>query len=100
MLDEDANPVKGALVKLGTLQTTTDDAGNFLLANPPVGPDQLLFIDGGPASTPGKSFPIVPYKVTIVAGQANTLGFTPYLHFQKTTGLVDISNPTPACSGW
>ncbi len=31
-------------------------------------------------------------KVTIVAGQANTLGFTPHLHFQKTTGMVDISN--------
>ncbi len=92
VLDEDAMPVKGAVVKFGTLQTTTDDAGNFLLLNPPVGPDQLLFIDGGPASTPGKSLPIIPYKVTIVAGQANTLGFTPYLHFQKTTNLVDISN--------
>ena len=27
-----------------------------------------------------------------MAGQTNTLGFTPYLHFQKTTGLVVISN--------
>ncbi len=51
-----------------------------------------MFIDGGPASSPGKSLPIIPYKVTIIAGQTNTLGFTPYLHFQKTTGLVDISN--------
>ncbi len=92
VLDEDAMPVKGATVKLGTLQTTTDDAGNFLLLNPPVGAAQLLLIDGGPASSPGKSLPIIPYKVTIVAGQANTLGFTPYLHAQKTTGLVDISN--------
>ena len=69
-----------------------DDAGNFLLLNPPVGADQLLLVDGGPASTPDKSFPIVPYKVTIVAGQANTLGFTPHLHAQKTTGTVAISN--------
>ncbi len=92
ILDEDAQPVKGAVVKLGTLQTTTDDAGGFLLVNPSAGPDQLLLIDGGPASSPGKSFPIIPYKVTIVAGQDNTLGFTPHLHFQKTTGLVDISN--------
>jgi hypothetical protein len=60
--------------------------------NPPVGADQLLFIDGGPASTPGKSLPIIPYKVTIVAGQANALSFVPHLHFQKTTGMVDISN--------
>ncbi|MGH7205793.1 MAG: DUF6531 domain-containing protein [Nitrospiraceae bacterium] len=92
VLDEDAKPVQGALVKLGTLQATTDEGGNFLILNPPTGADQLLFIDGGPASTPGRSLPIVPYKVTIVAGQANTLGFTPKLHFQKTTGLVDISN--------
>src|SRR2546427_8737331 len=97
VLDEDAKPVKGALVKLGplnapTAQATTDDGGNFLLQNAQAGANQLLFIDGGPASTPEHNFPIVPYKVTIVAGQANTLGFTPYLHFQKTTGLVDISN--------
>jgi RHS repeat-associated protein len=90
--DEDDKPVKNALVKLGILQVITDDGGNFLMQNPPVGADQLLFIDGGPASTPGRSLPIVPYKVTIVAGQNNTLGFIPRLHFQKTTGFVDISN--------
>ncbi|MGH8581986.1 MAG: DUF6531 domain-containing protein, partial [Gammaproteobacteria bacterium] len=65
---------------------------NFLIQNPPAGANQLLFIDGGPASTPTHNFPIIPYKVTIVAGQNNTLGFTPHLHFQKTTGMVDISN--------
>ncbi len=92
VLDEEAQPVKGAVVRLGALQTTTDDAGGFLIQNPPVGPDQLFLIDGGPASTPEKSLPIIPYKVTIVAGQDNRLGFTPYLHFQKTTNLVDISN--------
>ncbi len=92
VLDENANPVKGALIKLGTLQTSADDGGNFLLLNPPVGPDQLVFIDGGPASSPGRSLPLLTYKVTIVAGQTSTLGFTPYLHFQKTSGLVDISN--------
>src|SRR5207245_11602752 len=94
---EDGKPGKGALGKLRTLnaptaQTTTDDGGNFLLQNAPAGSGQMLFIDGGPASTPDHNFPVVPYKVTIVAGQANTLGFTPHLHFQKTTGLVDISN--------
>jgi RHS repeat-associated protein len=92
VLDEEDNPVKNALITLGALQVSTDDAGNFLLLNPPVGANQLLFIDGGLASTPTKSFPIVPYKVTIVAGQANTLGFVPHLHFQKTTGLTDIAN--------
>lgn len=92
VLDEEENPVKGAIVRMGTVETTTDDGGNFLMQNPPVGPDQLFLIDGGPASTPGRNLPIIPYKGTIVAGQANVLGFVPKLHFQKTTGLVDISN--------
>lgn len=92
VLDEDANPVQGAVVRLGALQASTDAAGSFLLLNPPAGADQLLLVDGGPASTPERSYPIIPYKVTIVAGLANTLAFTPHLHFQKTTGLVDISN--------
>ncbi len=92
VLDEEDKPVKGALITIGTTQVTTDDAGNFLMPNAPVGADQVLFIDGGPASVPGKSLPIIPYKVTIVAGQANVLSFVPHLHFQKTTGMVDISN--------
>ncbi|MFO0699952.1 MAG: RHS repeat-associated core domain-containing protein [Nitrospira sp.] len=92
VLDEEDKPVKGALIKIGTTQVTTDDAGNFLMPNAPVGADQVLFIDGGPASTPGKSLPVIPYKVTIVAGQVNVLSFVPHLHFQKTTGMVDISN--------
>ena len=92
VLDEEDKPVKGALVKIGVVQVVTDDGGNFLMPNPPVGANQVLFIDGGPASTPGKNLPIIPYKVTIVAGQANALSFVPHLHFQKTTGMVDISN--------
>ena len=57
-----------------------------------VGVNQVLFIDGGPASTPQHNLPIIPYKVTIVAGQMNALSFIPYLHLQKSTGMVDISN--------
>ncbi|MCC6964953.1 MAG: hypothetical protein IT391_01545, partial [Nitrospira sp.] len=92
VLDEEDKPVKGALVKIGAVQVSTDDGGNFLMQNPPVGANQVLFIDGGPASTPQHNLPIIPYKVTIVANQANVLTFVPHLHFQKTTGLVDISN--------
>lgn len=90
--DEDDKPVKGALVKLEALQVATDDGGNFLIQNAPVGADQLFFIDGGPASTPQHNLPIIPYKVTIVAGVANQLNFIPHLHFQKTTGMVNIAN--------
>jgi RHS repeat-associated protein len=97
VLDEADQPVKGARVTLGPLtapaaQILTDDGGNFLMQNPAAGTDQPFFIDGGPASTPTKSLPIIPYKVTIAAGQTNQLSFVPHLHVQKTTGLVDISN--------
>jgi len=92
ILDEEAQPVEGALIKLGLAQVSTDEGGNFLLQNPPVGANQLLLIDGTPASAPGKSLPAIPLTVTIVAGQANALRYTPYLHFQKTTGLVNIAN--------
>ena len=92
ILNEDAQPVKGALITVGSAQVRTDEGGNFLIQNPPVGADQLLLIDGTPASTPGKSLPAIPLTVTIVAGQANVLSYIPALHFQKTTGLVDIAN--------
>lgn len=46
-----------------------------------VGANQVVFIDGCPASTPQHGLPIIPYKVTIVAGQANALSFVPHLHF-------------------
>ncbi|MBP8116176.1 MAG: IPT/TIG domain-containing protein [Nitrospira sp.] len=90
--DEDNQPVKGTRVTMGAVHAITDAGGNFLLQNPPVGVDQLFLIDGGPASTPGRNLPIIPYKGTIVAGQANVLSFIPKLHVQKTTGLVDIAD--------
>ncbi|MDF0645581.1 MAG: carboxypeptidase-like regulatory domain-containing protein [Nitrospira sp.] len=95
VLDEDDQPVKGALVTLGATQVSTDDGGNFVMQNLPVGAEQSLLIDGGPASTPQHSLPVIPYKVAIVAGQANALRFVPHLHVQKTTGLV----PTQKGSG-
>lgn len=52
VLDEETQPVKGALVKIGVVQVSTDDGGNFLMQNPLVDANQVLFIDGGPASTP------------------------------------------------
>ena len=92
VLDEEDKPVKGVLVKIGATQVSTDDGGNFLMPNAPVGANQLMFIDGTPASTPDRKLPVIAYKVTIVASQANAMTFVPHLHFQKTTGMVDISN--------
>lgn len=53
VLDEDDKLVKGALVKIGVVQVVTDDGGNFLMESPPVGANQVLFIDGGPNDRKG-----------------------------------------------
>ncbi|MFQ5656705.1 MAG: DUF6531 domain-containing protein, partial [Candidatus Methylomirabilales bacterium] len=91
ILDIDSNPVQGVTLTLGGQSSTTDAGGNFLLQNVPVGADQFLFIDGSTA-IPDRKFPTFPALVTIQAGQVNVLPFTPFLHPQKATGFVDISN--------
>ncbi|MFQ5846383.1 MAG: RHS repeat-associated core domain-containing protein [Candidatus Methylomirabilales bacterium] len=91
VLDTDRNPVQGVTLTLGGQSTQTDAGGNFLLQNIAPGADQFLFIDGSTA-VPDRKFPTFPALVTIEAGKVNTLPFTPFLHPQKATGFVDISN--------
>ncbi len=91
VLDTDSNPVQGVTLTLAGVSTKTDAAGNFLLQNVPAGADQFLFIDGSTA-VPDQKFPTFPALVTLVAGQVNQLPVTPFLHPQKATGFVDISN--------
>jgi RHS repeat-associated protein len=91
VLDTENKPVQGVTLRLAGQSTTTDAGGNFLLQNIPAGPDQFLFIDGSTA-VPDRKYPTFPALVTIEAGKVNVLPFTPFLHPQKTTGFVDISN--------
>jgi hypothetical protein len=63
ILDEHAKPVPGVVIRLGSLQAATDAAGYFTIPNPPVGPAQVVLVDGGPASTAGRhllSLPKIP----------------------------------------
>jgi RHS repeat-associated protein len=91
VLTTEGIPLPNVTIHLGSLSTLTDAGGRFLLLNPPTG-EQLVLLDGTTASTATAVYPLIPVKVTILAGQVNPLPYTPYLHAQKTTGFVDISN--------
>ena len=91
ILDTDGLPVPAVTIRLGSLTTTTDAAGSFVLLNPPTG-TQIVFLDGSTASTPQVSFPTIPVTVNIAAGQVNPLPFQPHFHRQKARNFTNISN--------
>lgn len=86
----DEAPLVNVMIRLGSLTTQTDGSGNFLLSNPPPGP-QVVLIDGATASTPTVSYPTIPVTVTIAPGQVTPLGFTPHLHAQPVGRTVPIT---------
>ena len=92
ILDTDNHPIKGVVIRVGNSSTTTDESGNFLLENPPTG-DQVVLMDGFPASTDTAHYPTIPITMNIVAGQTNSLPYVPHFHAQKNTNFTPI-NPT------
>jgi RHS repeat-associated protein len=67
----DRRPIPNVQVTLGTVQSITDAAGNFLLQNVPAGAQQLMFN----ATQPNGGF-MYKADVTLAAGQINT--FPPF----------------------
>src|SRR5439155_321231 len=59
-------PIPGVTVTLGSAFVLSDAGGNFVLLAPPAG-QNMLFVDGRTASTPGAQFPIVEVNVTVSA---------------------------------
>lgn len=95
ILDEEARPLPGVTIRIGSLSTTTDAAGNFRLLNAPVG-SQLVFLDGSTVGTPGVAYPTIVLTVSLPSGVATALPYQPYLHAQKARSFVDISNASVA----
>src|SRR5205823_6431667 len=85
----DALPITGVAIRVGDKMASTDESGNFLLQGPPVG-EQVVVIDGSPASTPQLHYPLIPVSVTIVAGVTNELPYVPHLHVQKNFNFTPI----------
>ncbi|KAF0145016.1 MAG: RhsA [Nitrospirae bacterium] len=92
----DAAPIKGVTLTVGDKTTVTDEAGNFLFIDIPVG-EQTLMIDGGTANTPEATYPSrIPVPVTIIGGIDNKLPYFIYLHEvnTKTFTPIDITKDT------
>jgi RHS repeat-associated protein len=75
LASKDDRPIAGAKLKLGGQVATTDESGNFLFANPPIG-DQVILLDGPTLAYPAD----LPVPVTIATGVANDLLYPIYLH--------------------
>ncbi len=74
VLDNGHNPIPGAVVSIleTAVSATTDEEGQFLLENVPVGHIELL-IDPGNSPRP-ETFPPLNFETVTVAGQTNILG--------------------------
>ena len=91
---KDEKSIKGVTLKIGNLSTVTDEAGNFLFTNPPLG-DQVVIIDGHTANTPESTYPsAIPVPITVIGGQNNTLPYFIYLHEANTKHFTPINPST------
>jgi len=89
VVDTDRQPLPGVAILVGGQRALTDASGNFLLLDPPAG-DQVILIDGDPASQPGRHYPTIPVSMTIVSGQTNELPSLPHLHVQRDFNFTPI----------
>ncbi len=93
ILDTHRRPIPGVTIQMpvgsSTLEAVTDAAGMFLLQNVPPG-NQLVLVDGQPASTAAAKYPTIPITVPIQPGVVNRLPFTPHLHAQKDRDFTPI----------
>lgn len=78
VLDNSNIPIPGVTMRVEgtTREVVTDDEGQFLIENVPVGP--LHLIADGSTVTVGE-FPVLSFEIDTVAGQNNTLGMPIYL---------------------
>jgi RHS repeat-associated protein len=85
-------PLENIQVKQGTASVLTDAAGNFFFSNIPAG-DQVLLLDGTPATTDAVAYPIdLPVQVHLEAGVSNRLPYPIYLHEIDTTHVTLLNS--------
>lgn len=92
VLDTDKWPIKNVTIRVGDSTRTTDESGNFVLENPPIG-DQVVLIDGSTASAETAKYPTIPITMNIAPNQTNSLPYVPHLHAQKNYNFTPI-NPS------
>jgi len=106
VLDNGHNPIPGAIISIpdsSVVNVTTDDEGQFMLENVPVGHIQL-HID--PANSPrSETFPDLSFETVTVAGQINILGqpiLLPTIQTESSKlvgGNADVTVKMPGVAG-
>ncbi len=89
ILNTEEMPLKNVVLQIEDKTATTDESGNFMIIDPPTG-EQVMVIDGGPASTDTVHYPLIPVTLNIVEGITNTLPYIPHLHAQKDFNFTPI----------
>ncbi|MCP3907929.1 MAG: hypothetical protein GY712_07925, partial [Oceanicoccus sp.] len=94
VLDNSNIPIPGVTMKVekdGIIrQAVSDDEGQFLIENVPVGPLHLK-ADGSTATFTG-DYPDLSFEIVTVAGQKNTLGMPIYMLPLNTTNTQWVGN--------
>ena len=93
VLDNSDEPIQGVTmrVKDTSLETQTDEEGQFFITSAPVGLVDLI-ADGSTTVRPGV-WPTLDFELVTVAGRDNTVGMPIYLLPINTDGLfVDENN--------
>ncbi|MBI4684009.1 MAG: PKD domain-containing protein [Nitrospirae bacterium] len=93
LASRDAAPIQGVTLTIGDKTVVTDEAGNFIFIDPPVG-EQILMVDGHTANHDGITYPSrIPVAVSINGGTDNTLPYPVYIHEAKTD-YYTVINPS------
>lgn len=108
VLDNSNNPIPGVTMRVEgtTREALTDDNGQFVIGNVPVGPVHLI-ADGSTAGIPGViEYPKLMYEMTTISGAENTVGMPIYLlpldlaNARWVGGNEDVSYTIPGVPGF
>jgi RHS repeat-associated protein len=91
VVDTDRQALTGVEILVGGQRAVTDAKGEFQLLDPPTG-DQVILVDGDPASRPGRHYPTIPLSMKIMAGKTNVLPYLPHLHVQREINFTHIDH--------
>lgn len=91
----DGHPLSDVTLRIGNIETQSDDTGRFLLRNVAAG-RLVMVIDGRSADNKGATYPVLEDGVTVTAGQTNVLTYTVWLPVIDVAHQVTIPVPTTA----
>ncbi|MGH7266416.1 MAG: DUF6531 domain-containing protein, partial [Candidatus Rokuibacteriota bacterium] len=86
-------PLPHVTLEIAGRKARTDHTGRFVVRHVPAG-SQVLLIDGGTASRPGRTFGVFKVAVVVYAGRTIGLPYTIWMPRIDTEHAVTIASPT------